>query len=160
MQSRYVNGLTIRILQDGDTGTVAALLDRLGPRSREGRFCGVKAPLSDHELTALARVDGDHHVLVGYLSGDPRPAGMARLVRAGVVAEVAIEVADACQRRGIGSTLARELAADARAAGITELVAPRCGDNPAVVSLPKRVGNSFCGHRRGRGRQLVAGLER
>jgi len=160
MQTRYVNGLTIRILRDGDTGTVAALFDRLGPRSRERRFCGAKARLSDSELTALARVDGDHHVLVGYLSGDPRPAGMARLVRAGAVAEVAFEVADAYQRRGIGSTLARELAADARAAGVTELVATMCGDNPSVVSLLKRVGNSFRGHWRGRERQFVVGLER
>jgi len=73
MQTRYIDGLTIRPLRNGDTGTVAALFDRLGSRSREKRFCGSKRRLSDNELTALARVDGKHHVLVGYLDGDPQP---------------------------------------------------------------------------------------
>jgi len=159
MQTRYIDGLTIRLLRNGDTATVAALFSRLGSRSREKRFCGAKPRLSDHELTALARVDGDHHVLVGYLDGDPQPAGMARLVRDGAAAEVAFEVADAYQGRGIGTTLARELAADARAAGIRELVATVCGDNPPVVSLLKRVGNSLHVHLRGREREFVVGLE-
>ncbi|MEX2613301.1 MAG: GNAT family N-acetyltransferase, partial [Gaiellaceae bacterium] len=123
MQTRYVDGVTIRPLRDGDTGTVASLFERLGSRSRETRFCGAKPRLSDNELTALARVDGDHHVLVGYLDGDPEPAGMVRLARDGAAAEIAFEVADVYQSRGIGSILARELAADARAAGIRELVA-------------------------------------
>ena len=55
MQSRYLNGLTIRALRDGDTETVAALFARLGERSRERRFCGAKPRLSDVELATLAR---------------------------------------------------------------------------------------------------------
>lgn len=160
MQTRYVDGVTIRPLRNGDTGTVAALFERLGSHSRETRFCGAKPRLSDDELTALARVDGDHHVLVGYLDGDPQPAGMARLVRDGTAAEIAFEVADAYQGRGIGSILARELAADARAAGITELVATVCGDNPPAVSLLKLVAKSLHMSWRGRERELVVGLER
>ena len=70
MQSRYVNGLTIRPLRAGDTETVAALFERLGDGSRQKRFCGGKRRLSDAELASLARVDADHHVLVGYLDGD------------------------------------------------------------------------------------------
>jgi len=159
MQTRYIDGLTIRLLRNGDTDTIAALFERLGSRSREKRFCGAKPRLSDVELTSLARVDADHHVLVGYLDGDPQPAGMARLVRDGAAAEVAFEVADAHQGRGIGSTLARELAADARAAGIRELVATVCGDNPPVVSLLKLVGESLQVTWRGREREFVVGLE-
>lgn len=158
MQTRYVNGVTIRPLRDGDTDTVAALFDRLGPHSREKRFCGAKPRLSEGELKALARVDGDHHVLVGYLESDPQPAAMARLVRDGSAAEVAFEVADRYQGRGIGSTLARELAGDARAAGITELVATVCGDNPPVVSLLKRVSRSLHVSWHGREREFVLGL--
>ena len=85
MHSRYVNGLTIRPLRNGDTETVAALFERLGDRSRERRFCGAKPRLSESELAHLARVDRDHHVLVGYLDGDPEPVGMARLVRDGAI---------------------------------------------------------------------------
>jgi ribosomal protein S18 acetylase RimI-like enzyme len=159
MHARYVNGLTIRPLRDGDTDTVAALFARLGDLSRERRFCGAKPRLSEAELTHLARVDDDHHVLVGYLDGDPEPAGIARLVRDGSSAEIAFSVADAYQSRGIGSTLAGELAADARAAGITQLVATVCGDNPRVLALLKRLGTLDVAAWRGRERELVVGLE-
>jgi len=159
MHTRYVNGLTIRPLQDGDTETIAALFERLGSRSRERRFCGAKPRLTESELAALARVDSTHHALVGYVDDDPEPAGMARLVRDGAAAEVAFEVADAHQGRGIGSTLARELAADARAAGIRELVATVCGDNPPIVSLLKAVGESLQVSWRGREREFIVGLE-
>jgi ribosomal protein S18 acetylase RimI-like enzyme len=159
MQTRHVDGLTIRVLRHGDTATVASLFERLGSRSRERRFCGAKPRLSDRELELLARVDADHHVLVGYLDGDPEPVGIVRLVRDGRAAEVAFEVVDEYQGRGIGSVLTRELAADARAAGITELHATVCGDNPPAVSLLARVGHSLHERWRGGERELVARLE-
>jgi ribosomal protein S18 acetylase RimI-like enzyme len=159
MHTRSIGGLRIRPLQNGDTVTVGALFARLGPHSRKQRFCGAKPRLSDAELTALACVDRDHHVLVGYLDDDPQPAGMARLARVGMAAEVAFEVADAYQGRGIGSILARELAADARAAGIKELVATVCGDNPRSISLLKSVAESLRMTWRGRERVFVIGLE-
>ena len=56
-------------------------------------------------------------------------------------ADVETAVADAHQSRGVGSTLAAELAADARAAGITRLTATVCGDNPRIVALLKRLGS-------------------
>ena len=73
MQTRYVDGLTIRPLRNGDTETVAVLFERLGARSRERRFCGAKPRLSDPELARLARVDASHHVLVGYVTAGPSP---------------------------------------------------------------------------------------
>jgi ribosomal protein S18 acetylase RimI-like enzyme len=89
-------------------------------------------------LGALAGVDGYHQILVAYLEGDDEPAAMSRLVRDGAPAEIAFEVTDAYQGRGIGSILAQELTADARAAGIRELRATVCGDNaPAVSLLPR-----------------------
>jgi ribosomal protein S18 acetylase RimI-like enzyme len=159
MQTRYVDGITIRPLQDGDTETVSALFDRLGDRSREHRFCGGKPRLSDAELELLARVDENRHALVGYVDGDLLPAGLARIVREGSSAEIAFEVADEYQGRGIGSTLARELAGDARAAGITEIRATVCGDNPPAVSLLRTLGRSLHMTWNGRERELVVGLE-
>jgi GNAT superfamily N-acetyltransferase len=159
MHTRYVDGLTIRPLRNGDTETIAALFARLGEQSRERRFCGAKPRLSDGELELLARVDEERHVLVGYLDGDTEPAGIARLVREGSTAEVAFAVADGYQGRRVGSTLAAALAADARAAGITELLANVCGDNPPVVALMKRLGESLRVSWSGRERELVGGLE-
>lgn len=158
MHSRFVDGITIRPLRDGDTGTVAALFARLGDRSRERRFCGAKPRLSELELSSLARVDADHHVLVGYVDGDPEPVGIARLVRSGHSAEIAFAVADAHQGRRVGSILAGELAADARAAGITELVATVCGENPSVIALVKRLGSVQLTWRGGV-RELLVGIE-
>ena len=158
MHARYVEGVTVRQLRHGDTATVAAVFARLGHRSREQRFCGAKPRRPEAELAALARVDADHHVLVAYADGDPSPAGMARLARDGTTAEIAFEVADAHQGCGIGSILAEQLAADARAAGITELVATVCGDNPAVVSLLERVAGSLQVSWQGREREFVVGL--
>lgn len=159
MHTRFVDGLTIRPLRDGDTGTVAAVFARLGERSRERRFCGAKPRLSDIELANLARVDADHHVLVGYLDGDREPVGIARLVRSGPAAEIAFAVADAYQGKRIGTILAGELAADARAAGIVELIATVCGENPRVLALIKRLGSVRMTWRGGE-RELVVGLER
>lgn len=138
VHARYVDRVTIRPLRDGDTATVAALFERLGPSSRARRFGGAKPRLSDAELRALARVDATHHVLVAYVDGDAEPAGLAQLVRNGNTAEVACAVADAHQGRGVGTVLTRELAADARAAGIVRFEATVQGDNPPAVSLLAR----------------------
>ncbi|MHB8470574.1 MAG: GNAT family N-acetyltransferase [Gaiellaceae bacterium] len=135
-------GLTIivRPLANGDARTVAEVFGRLGAASRRARFNGPKPCLSELELAQLARVDGAHHVLVGHVEGDPRPAAIARLARTGPSsAEIAFAVVDRYQRHGVGSALAAELLADARAAGIVELTALTAGDNRAAVALLRRI---------------------
>ena len=112
-----------------------AVFERLGEESRRLRFNGAKPCLRAPELRRLAAVDAQHHALVAYLENDPRPVAIARLVRTGRSAEIAFEVADAYQQRGIGSALTAELVADARAAGITELTALVAGDNRAALAL-------------------------
>jgi len=158
MQARHVRGLTILLLRTGATETIAAVFARLGSASRQRRFCGAKPRLSDDDLALLARVDETHHVLVAYVPGDPAPAGIARLIRIGGTGEIAFEVADTLQGRGIGSLLARELAADARAAGITQLVATVCGDNRPVVSLLGRLAQSVDVRWNGGEREFVLDL--
>ena len=133
--------LLVRPLRRGDVGTVCAMFARLGERSRRARFHGPKPRLTDVELEHLALVDADHHVLVAHVEGDPRPVALARLVRSGRSAEIAFEVADELQHRGIGSALTAELIADARAAGITEVTALVASDNPAALALLRRILN-------------------
>ena len=158
MRSRYVRGITIRPLRNGDVETVAAVFSELGSASRARRFCGAKPKLSDADLALLARVDATHHVLVAYAGEHPAPAGIARLVRDGSTGEIAFEVADRLQGRGIGSVLAYELAADARAAGIARLVATVCGDNGPAVSLLHRLARSLEVRWRGGEREFVLSL--
>ncbi len=53
----------------------------------------------------------------------------------------------------------RELAADARAVGISEFVAMVCQDNPGAVALLKQVAKSLHVTWHGREREFVVGLE-
>jgi ribosomal protein S18 acetylase RimI-like enzyme len=139
VQLRHGPGLLVRPLRPGDVETVVAVFDRLGEQSRRRRFLGPKPYLDDRDLRALTAVDACHHALVAYVDGDNRPVAIARLVRDGSSAEIAVAVADDHQQRGIGSALTHELIADARAAGVTEVTALVSGDNRAAVALLRRV---------------------
>jgi GNAT superfamily N-acetyltransferase len=158
MHARHIDGITIRPLRHGDTTTVATLFARLGARSREQRFCGAKPRIAAHELEALARVDGDHHVLVAFVDSDPTPAGMARLVRSGRSAEIAFEVADAHQGRGIGSLLAQS-SPRTRVPQASPSWSRRCAatTRPSSRSAPRR--RLAPRLWRGREREFVLGLE-
>ena len=132
--------MLVRPLRQGDVDTVWAVFARLGAESRRTRFLGPKPELSEAELQWLANVGPDHHVLVASVESDPAPVAIARLVRfRGGSAEIAFEVADAYQGRGIGSALAQLLVADARAAGICEVTALVRSDNGAALALLRRV---------------------
>ena len=127
--------MLVRPLRNGDVDTVLAVLHRLSEESRRKRFTGSKTRLTAEELWHLARVDATHHALVAYVEGDPDPVAIAQLVRDGQSAEIAFEVANDYQQRGIGSALAEELLADVRAAGISKITALVASDNP----LPSRM---------------------
>jgi RimJ/RimL family protein N-acetyltransferase len=133
-------GPTLRVapLRNGDTATIAALFGRLGERSRRTRFLGAKPCLSPTELAAFAAEDSLRHAVVAYVDGDPLPAGIARLVREGDSAEIAFVVADEHQGKHIGTALARELLADARAAGIGCVTATIDSSNSAALALLRR----------------------
>lgn len=139
---KLCKSITIRMLANGDTATVAALFDRLSPASRERRFHAAQPRLTSNELAALSLVDANHHVLVAHVDGDPLPAAMARIVRntndrrAG---ELAFEVADVYQRCGLGMQLVERLLADARAAGIVRVEAFVQTSNRAALGLLRRV---------------------
>jgi ribosomal protein S18 acetylase RimI-like enzyme len=132
-----------RPLRHGDVRTVAGVFAGLGEQSRRYRFNGPKPCLTRSELRELATMGVDRHALVAYVDDDPRPVGIGRLVRHGGSAEVAFEVVDRCQRRGIGSALIAELVADACASGVTELTALVSSGNTAALTLLRRVAKSL-----------------
>jgi ribosomal protein S18 acetylase RimI-like enzyme len=139
LKPRHGPTLLVRPLERGDVATVSAVFEQLGDQSRRARFNGPKPCLTRAELEQLAAVDRSHHALVAYVEGDPRPIAIARLARNDHnSAEIAFAVADSHQHQGIGSALAGELIADARAAGITEITALASSDNPAALALLRR----------------------
>ena len=137
MQSELIEGITVRPLRNGETKVVQAVFDRLGPRSRAARFGGAKTVLTASDLEQLARVDRNHHALVALV--DCEPIGIARLVRDGHTAEVAVEVADEWQGRRVGTLLMTRLAEDARAAGIDQLHAYVDYENARSRALMRRL---------------------
>jgi N-acetylglutamate synthase-like GNAT family acetyltransferase len=137
MRTEVIRGITVRPLRSGDAEVVQAVFDRLGPRSRLLRFGGAKTSLSVGDLRELSLVDDRHHVLVAWLGG--QAVGIARLVRDGDEAEVAVAVADDWQHHGVGTVLADRLAADARAAGIDRLRATMHAENRASLALMSRM---------------------
>ncbi len=140
VQAKRGPELVVRPLRHGDVETVRLVFARLGAESRRTRFLGPKPELGEVELQWLANVGPDHHALVASVDGDPEPVAIARLVRlGGGSAELAFEVVDEYQGRGIGSALTRLLVADAHAAGICELTAFVRSDNRAALALLRRV---------------------
>ena len=78
MHAEVIRGITIRPLRSGESSVIQAVFDRLGPPPPAPvRRCEERADRRD--LEQLSRVDGDHHVLVAVVDGEP--VGIARLVR-------------------------------------------------------------------------------
>ena len=128
--------VTVAPLRDGDVGTVRAVVDRLGARSRLRRFG--KTELRPSDLAYLATVGDGRSVLVARAGG--RPVAVAHLVRDcdPSSAEAAVMVADEWQGVGIGTALAHRLARDAAAAGISRVHAFVGSDNRASHALMRR----------------------
>ncbi|HYN65485.1 MAG TPA: GNAT family N-acetyltransferase [Ornithinibacter sp.] len=133
---------TIRPLLGGDTETVHRVFAQLSARSAFLRFHTGLPRLSPVMVGRLAAVvPGQHEVLVAEHEG--RPVGLARWIRDvgdPTAVEVAVEVADAVQGRGIGGHLLRAALSSARSAGATTLLAHVHPDNVPVVAWLTRLG--------------------
>lgn len=134
----------IRKLTPADAPVLAEAFERLSHESRDHRFLSAKPSLSPRELRYLTEVDGHFHEALGAV--DPvtgQGVGVARFVRlddSSPVADVAVTVVDAWQRRGLGTLLLEELSERARAEGIERYTALVSDENAAVVSLLHGIG--------------------
>jgi RimJ/RimL family protein N-acetyltransferase len=129
-----------RIRPDDKDGLVRGLR-ALSARSVQRRFLSPKRSFSQAELRYLTEVDGRNHVaLVAESPTEPsrRLLGVARFIRwhdDPEAAEAAIVVADDWQGRGLGTALARQLAARARGLGIKRFTATMAADNLPALRL-------------------------
>ena len=115
--------LHVRPLEAGDTDTVHHVFAGLSVTSAYHRFGTGLTLLPPRMAAQLAAVEpGRHRVFVAELDG--RPVGLARWIRprGGRTdeVEVALEVGDEWQGRGVGRALLAEVARDARAAGVAD----------------------------------------
>jgi RimJ/RimL family protein N-acetyltransferase len=131
---------TLRPLGPGETKPLLAVFDRLSAASRFDRYLVGVPRLPSPMLKALAAVDGHDHVAwLASVAG--QPAGIARYVRvAAEAAEVAFEVADAHQGRGLGTALLDTITTVAAAHGVRRVQATVLPTNAPSLRLLARLG--------------------
>jgi RimJ/RimL family protein N-acetyltransferase len=135
--------ITIRELVPSDRRAVAFTFAHLSSQSRYQRYFSPKDALAPRELTRLMSVDHWHHEALIAFSPPPRaPIGIARYVRLDdfETAEVAIEVVDGWQGRGVGTALLVALTERAQAAGIRRFSMTMLRDNKAARALARKLG--------------------
>lgn len=136
--------VSLRPVGPGDRDGLAALFARLTPESRYQRFLSPKGELTPRELTFFTDVDHLNHEAVAAIDErDNSIVGVARYVRDAdrpAAAELAIEVADAFQRMGIGTALTSLTIQHAHANGLTSLTATTRWENHAARRLLRHHG--------------------
>jgi RimJ/RimL family protein N-acetyltransferase len=143
-----VDGTVVRLRPIGpdDGPRLAEGLARLSPETRFARFHYPKGAFSAGELRRLTWSDGVlQYALVADLPQEPGAplVAVARWVRDAPdadTAEVAYVTGDGWQRRGLGRALVRQLAAQARRAGVGRFRAEVIVGNTAAVKLLESVG--------------------
>lgn len=118
------------------------LFDSLSPMSRYMRYHGVKPVLSEREVRYFTDIDHHDHEAFVAVAG-ARAVGVARFVRrAGDAraADVAVEVVDGRQRRGVGSTLLALIGLRARDEGIDRLYGSVLQANGPMFATINRIG--------------------
>jgi acetyltransferase len=149
--------LLVRRIRPDDKPFLVRGLSALSEPSVQRRFLSPKRRFSNAELRYLTEVDNhDHVALVAESPTQPLRylIGVARFVRLPEdpeAAEVAIVVADEWQGRGVGSLLARELAARARGLGIRRFTATIGGDNLPAQRLMAKLAAGLHLHHTGTG---------
>ncbi|MCP3422279.1 GNAT family N-acetyltransferase [Nocardioides pinisoli] len=137
MPARLRDGATVHLrpLAPGEVDVVEQVFTGMSARSRQQRYLVPMPRLPGGARRSLAATDSDRHVAwVALLDG--RPVGLCRFVRtAHDRAEVAFEVVDAQQGRGIASTLVDAVAAVADAVGVRWLEASVAHGNHASVAV-------------------------
>jgi RimJ/RimL family protein N-acetyltransferase len=151
--------LRLRPLTRDDRDGLLALFHRLSEESRWHRFMSPKPTLAPRELDYLADVGRIAHEAFAAVDGrDGSLAGVARYVRhqgSETSAELAVEVADELQRRGIGSALCARVIERARENGFTVLTATALWTNQPARRLLRQLGFHAC---RSQGREIELAL--
>jgi GNAT superfamily N-acetyltransferase len=135
--------LAVRPATADDLAGVQEMHARCSAGSRHRRYLGSDQPSPARLGQLIEPADGLALLALSGGSGlDARPqrvVAMANLVAEGAIAEVALLVEDAWQRRGVGAALLRRLVAHALEAGYAALVAHTHADNTAGLRTLDRL---------------------
>ncbi|HEY5950877.1 MAG TPA: GNAT family N-acetyltransferase [Kofleriaceae bacterium] len=137
--------IVIRSARTDDKAKLRDLFSRMSPLSISHRFFGAKRELTDADLRWLDSDDSRQVALVAVneRGGDERILGLGRYIvldKTPQVAEVAFDVGDADQGRGIGTLLLDHLARIGRTRELTAFRAEVEADNGQMLEVFDRSG--------------------
>ena len=141
--------VVIRPILPQDKPYLVSILRRMSAESRCLRFHHAKARLTRGELRYLTEIDyRDHFAWCAFIVDASRTfaIGVARYIRVAPMsdhAEVAIEIVDQYQSRGVGTALIDLLAQTALEHGITSFIAYVEPVNASVIRWAQKAGGSF-----------------
>jgi GNAT superfamily N-acetyltransferase len=138
--------IAIRPLRSGERSPVLEVFAGLSERSRRLRFLGSKPRLLESDLAHLVNVGCCGREAVAAVDQESgRTVGIARFVRdeGTPEAEIAFEVVDEWQGRGLGKRLVTELRTLAREQGILRFRALVAHGNAAALSLVRSLGDEL-----------------
>ena len=151
--------LRLRPLTREDRDGLLSLFHRLSEESRWRRFMSPKPSLAPRELDYMTDIDHvAHEAFAAVDERDGSLVGVARYVRhtgTETTAELAVEVADELQRRGIGTALCMRVIERAQENGFTVLTATALWSNQPARRLLRNLG--FLA-RRSQGREIELAL--
>ncbi len=140
-----LRAVTLQPLSPGDTGTIERVFTGMSAESRQMRFLAPVRRLGERALHRLADVDHDVHGCWVAIVGS-EPVGLGRYVQLPDepgVAEVALDVVDEMQGRGLGKLLLTAVVAAAADAGIRSLCWTMYPANTRVRRLAAPLGARF-----------------
>jgi RimJ/RimL family protein N-acetyltransferase len=137
----FIGGTSLlRPLRPGEVEPLREVFEGMSARSRADRYLVPVARLSGAMERALTALDSRRHV-AWLATVDGRAAGIARFVEVQPrTAEIALEVVDEWQGRGLGGVLVDAVTTVASATGIRRLRASLSSDNTRSLRLLTRVG--------------------
>lgn len=137
--------LTIRPIRPEDARIEAEFVRNLSEESRYYRFMDTLRELPPQMLSHFTQVDYDRHMAFIAVIGEgaqETEIAVARYIVAsdGTSCEFAIVVADAWQRRGVGTVMMRALIETARASGLRMMFGEVLSGNHKMLELMQRLG--------------------
>lgn len=129
----------VRELAPDDADVLDTVFGGLSAQSRYLRFHSPVHSLTASVRRSLTALDGRHHVALAAFA-DGHPIGIVRIVTlAPGRAELAVEVIDSWQGRGVGTRLLRAARDRAAELGHRELIAEVLAENAAMRTVLRRV---------------------
>lgn len=132
----------LRPVRPEDAGRVQSFVRALSPQSRRSRFFSGLSELGPYMLRRLTQPVPPNEFGLLALVGSPGARSVVGMAHSALEeansAELAIVVADAWQRRGLGTRLLRALSH--HASGVAALRGIVLADNRAMLALARRLG--------------------